>query len=181
MVINSNLHSKSDIISGLNDVYDRIISYCNDQDDSIFAKPLSEGKWSTAQNIEHLCTSTYLMTKGISMPKLVLKGSFGTCNRPEKTINEVYAKYKSALANGQKAPAKFDPAVIGNDMKTELLQKMDNERHKIIKVLDNWDEKALSKHILPHPALGKLTVREMLLFTIFHTEHHLETIKKVTA
>lgn len=181
MLVNSNLHWKSDIISGLNDVYDRIISYCNDQDDSIFAKPLSEGKWSTAQNLEHLCTSTFPMVKGMAMPKLMMKATFGTNNRSEKTIEELYAKYKAALAGGQKAPPKFDPAQIGNDQKQELLEKFAYARTKLLKVLDKWDEKSMSKYILPHPALGKLTIREMLFFTIFHTEHHLEIIKRISA
>jgi hypothetical protein len=26
--------------------------------------------------------------------------------------------------------------------------------------------------ILPHPLLGKLTLREMLYFTLYHVEHH---------
>jgi uncharacterized damage-inducible protein DinB len=29
---------------------------------------------------------------------------------------------------------------------------------------------------LPHPALGKLTVREMLFFTIYHNIHHVENV-----
>lgn len=34
----------------------------------------------------------------------------------------------------------------------------------------------LDKYILPHPLLGKLTIREMMYFTIYHVEHH----KKLT-
>jgi hypothetical protein len=26
--------------------------------------------------------------------------------------------------------------------------------------------------VLPHPLLGKLTIREMLYFTVYHGEHH---------
>ena len=180
MVINSDIQTKADIISGLQDVFDRTIAYCQAQDDTIFDKPLAEGKWSAAQNIEHLCTSTFPMAKGMSMPKLMMKATFGTNNRSEKTIVELYAKYQSALAGGQKAPAKFDPESIGNEKKVEMLEKFAYARDKVITVLDKWDDKSLSKYILPHPALGKLTIREMLFFTIFHTEHHLNTIKRIT-
>lgn len=180
MVVNSDTHSKEDIIIGLNDVFDRTIAYCQAQDDSIFEKPLAEGKWSTAQNIEHLCTSTFPIAKGIALPKLMMKVTFGTNNRKERSIDELYAKYKSVLANGLKAPPKFEPAFISNDKKTEMLQKFAHAKDKLIKVLDKWDEAALSKYILPHPAIGKLTIREMLFFTIFHTEHHLEIIKRIS-
>jgi hypothetical protein len=32
--------------------------------------------------------------------------------------------------------------------------------------------------MVPHPSLGKITMRELLLFTIYHTEHHLKVIEK---
>ena len=35
-----------------------------------------------------------------------------------------------------------------------------------------WSEKKLDRYQAPHPALGKLTIREMLYFTIFHNVHH---------
>ena len=37
---------------------------------------------------------------------------------------------------------------------------------------DSFSEKQLDTFILPHPLLGKLTLREMLYFTIYHAEHH---------
>ena len=38
--------------------------------------------------------------------------------------------------------------------------------------LERMDEKQLDAYLLPHPLLGKLTLREMLYFTIYHVEHH---------
>ncbi len=180
MIINSDIQTKADIIAGLEDVFGRTIQYVEHQDDDMFSQPLAAGKWSTAQNIEHLCSSTFPMAKGMSMPKLVMKASFGTNNRTEKTIDELYLKYKSAIAVGLKAPQKFAPDVINNDQKSEMLEKFAHAKTKLINVLDKWDEASLTKHILPHPAIGKLTIREMLFFTIFHTEHHLNTIKSIT-
>ena len=119
------------------------------------------------------------MVKGMSIPKFVMKATFGTNNRTERTIDELYAKYQVALDKGQKAPAKFSPVLIGNDKKKDVLEKFDYARVKLMKILDKWDEAALSKYILPHPAIGKLTIREMMYFTMFHTEHHLEIIKRI--
>jgi len=179
MTINSNISTKEDIIDGLVDVFDKTIQYCSAQDDTIFEKPLAIGKWSTAQNIDHLCSSTFPMIKGMSMPKLLMKATFGTNNRAEKSIDDLYSKYKAALTNGVKAPPQFDPDIINNDQKQQLLEKFEYAKTKLLKVLEKWDEKSLSKYILPHPAIGKLTIREMLFFTIFHTEHHLEIIKQI--
>ncbi len=41
-----------------------------------------------------------------------------------------------------------------------------------------WNEASLDKYRMPpHPLLGKLTVREMLLFTLYHDRHHLESVR----
>lgn len=39
-----------------------------------------------------------------------------------------------------------------------------------------WSEAALDRYQLPHPLLGKLTVREMLFFTVYHNAHHLTLV-----
>jgi len=39
-------------------------------------------------------------------------------------------------------------------------------------------EAALDKYILPHPLLGKLTLREMLYFTAYHVAHHKQLVEK---
>jgi hypothetical protein len=38
--------------------------------------------------------------------------------------------------------------------------------------IDRFSETQLDQLILPHPLLGKLTLREMLYFTIYHVQHH---------
>ena len=44
-----------------------------------------------------------------------------------------------------------------------------------------WKDPQLDQYIAPHPLLGKITLRELGYFTIYHTYHHLETIQKMTA
>jgi len=178
MVINANIRTKEEILNALIEVFDRTSQYCLDQDDDLFEKPIRAGKWSTAQNIDHLSSSTFPIAKAMAMPKLAMKMTFGTNNRDEKSIDELFEKYKKGLASGIKAPAQFEPPLISNDQKKETLSKFIYAKEKLIKVSEKWNEKSLSKYIIPHPAIGKLTIREMLFFTIFHTEHHLNTIKK---
>jgi len=50
-----------------------------------------------------------------------------------------------------------------------------------VKKIKNYNEANLDKYIIPHPLLGKLTLREMLFFTIHHNEHHLDLIKKYSS
>jgi len=42
-----------------------------------------------------------------------------------------------------------------------------------------WKEPQPDAYIAPHPLLGKITLRELVYFTIYHTGHHQEGIRKV--
>jgi len=37
---------------------------------------------------------------------------------------------------------------------------------------------SLDKFMLPHPLLGKLAVREMLFFTMYHNLHHVNNVRR---
>ena len=52
------------------------------------------------------------------------------------------------------------------------------EVEKLVHKLDKFTEDDLDKYVLPHPLLGKLTLREMLCFTIYHVRHHEEIVKR---
>ena len=43
---------------------------------------------------------------------------------------------------------------------------------------DKFSEDEIDTYILPHPLLGKLTIREMIYFTIYHVEHHQNNTKQ---
>jgi len=44
--------------------------------------------------------------------------------------------------------------------------------------LSGFSEEDLDKLILPHPLLGKLTLREMMYFTIYHVQHHQRIVER---
>lgn len=44
--------------------------------------------------------------------------------------------------------------------------------------IENWSEADLDRYRLPHPLLGKLTVRDMLLFTVQHLAHHASKVEE---
>jgi hypothetical protein len=46
------------------------------------------------------------------------------------------------------------------------------ENQKMVDFINKWKAADMEIYLLPHPLLGKLTIREMLLFTIYHIEHH---------
>ncbi|MES2882718.1 MAG: DinB family protein, partial [Bacteroidota bacterium] len=87
------------------------------------------------------------------------------------------AKYKAKLVAGGRASGRFVPPIIYAAKKTTLLSKYQNQKQKLVSKIKNTSEKDLDLYILPHPLLGKITLREMLFFTVYHNEHHLNILK----
>ena len=44
---------------------------------------------------------------------------------------------------------------------------------------ENTTEEELDTYLIPHPLIGKMTLRELLFFTVYHIGHHLKTIKNI--
>ena len=135
------------------------------------------GKWSAGQNLDHLIRAIKPLQLAYRLPKLALLILFGKTNRPSRTYDELVTKYKTKLATGGKASGPFIPPVIRFEKKDELIRKYAMHKQKLITKIEKQSERDLDSYILPHPLLGKVTLREMLYFTIHHNEHHLELLK----
>ena len=169
---------KQDIIKELNTSFDKLFYLMKKHSDHKFSEELFVGKWTAGQHVEHLRMSTKPVNTIMKLPKLVLRYKWGTCNRAERSFEELVHKYETKLQEVKpKAPSRFSPRFVSNSEKNTVLDHLDNERHTMIKLTHKWSEKALSKYVIPHPLLGKLSVREMLYFTILHTDHHRQILK----
>ncbi len=67
---------------------------------------------------------------------------------------------------------------MGNDARTrvELMAKREDFSQQFWKAVASWREEDLDRYVLPHPLLGKLTLREMLCFTLYHNYHHVRNV-----
>ncbi len=135
-------------------------------------------KWSAGQQLEHIIKSVAPVNMALAIPRILLKWNFGLTNRPSKTYEELIEKYKLKLLEGGRATGRFIPKEV-SFAKRDVLNAQLN---KLIKSLSErtlkYSESDLDLYILPHPLLGKLTLREMLYFTAYHVVHHEELIKK---
>ena len=174
------IHDKSQIISALDEKVDAFNNYITTLNKEQF-EATPNGKWSAGQNLDHLIRAIKPLQLAYSLPKLALMILFGKTNRPSRTYNEVVTKYKTKLTAGGKASRPFIPPVIHFEKKDELIKKYTEQKQKLISKIGKQSEFDLDRYILPHPLLGKVTLREMLYFTVHHNEHHLETVKSRTA
>ena len=169
-------HDKPGIISALNERVDAFNNYIAPLTKEQF-EATPNGKWSAGQNLDHLIRAIKPLQPAFGLPKFVLRIMFGKTNRPSKTYDELVAKYKTKLAAGGRASGPFIPPLIGFEKKDQLIKKYAAQKQKLIAKIEKQSEKDLDAYILPHPLLGKVTLREMLYFTIHHNEHHLMLLK----
>lgn len=163
--------NKESIISQLSLNHQLFISQILSLDEAAFNFS-NEGKWNAGETLDHLHRAVAALSRALILPKQVFGLLFGKANRPSKNYEGLVAKYKGKLEEGGKAHGRYLPAKIEfrNRQKTaDALQKaVDN----ICKRISAYSEAQLDQYILPHPLLGKITIREMLYFTIYHAEHH---------
>lgn len=174
--------TREEIISQLETVHRDGDAFWNAFDlQSFFAS--TGGKWSPAQTVRHLNKSTRPVAKALKMPRLFLRVLFGKARRPSVTYDELRTRYVGLLAEGAQA-GRFAPSAQNDaDLRAfrqKIMSDRDVVRDALIASVRGWSDKALDSYQLPHPILGKLTVREMLLFTIYHHNHHGDVIRRRT-
>lgn len=170
------VYTKQEIASALEEKVNAFNSFIAVLDKERF-EATPGGKWSAGQNLDHLIRSIKPLQLAYALPKFVLKLLFGKANRPSRSYDELVIKYKTKLAAGGRAAGPFIPPVISFEQKEILIPRYEKHKQSLIKKIMRQSEEDLDKFILPHPLLGKLTLREMLYFTIHHNEHHLELLR----
>lgn len=144
------------------------------KDDDFLYAPT--GKWTAGQQLEHIVKSVSPVSLAFSLPGFLLSIIFGRANRPSRSYDELVAKYKKKLAEGGRATARFIPAQIKLAQREALSKKLQQLIATLNHHIGNKSEEQLDAYILPHPLLGKLTLREMAYFTIHHVEHHRNSV-----
>ena len=170
--------TKEKIIQGLQKGFEEVIITAQPVADSVFFRKL-DSKWSASDNVEHLILSVKPLKLAFRLPKFILL-YFGKPNRPIRTYDELVKKYLEKLNSGGRATSAFVPKSNHKD-KRLLLENFKQLNQGFIKSLTKWNDADLDRYLIPHPLLGKLYVREMLYFTIYHTQHHLRAIESCVA
>ncbi len=136
------------------------------------------GKWAASGHIEHLINSIKPLNQLFILPKFVLTVWVGKPNRTSRSYESLVEKYTEKLKTNNPTINRFGPSKDKNRTKQELLKLLEKQYENFAKKLEtNWTDETLENYLIPHPLLGKLTVKEMVMFTIYHTEHHIMAIK----
>jgi hypothetical protein len=132
--------------------------------------------WSPADNLRHLLLSNRPVARALAVPRPLLVLRFGWALRSSRSYARLVEDYRARLAGGATAgrfaPPPEPPPADPETARRELLEARDRVERRLEAAVAGWSETALDRLRLPHPALGMLTVREMLFFTLYHNLHH---------
>lgn len=167
--------SKTEILRDLEAVREWSLDFWRQFETAEFFTPIGDA-WSPADNVRHLVKSNRPVAKAMDLPRILLYLRFGFGREPSRGYSEIHAIYQEALGTGLKA-GRYEASPVSTEQQTaegreRALRSLDGTFDALAGALRRWPEKALDRARLPHPGLGPLTVREMLLFTLYHNAHH---------
>lgn len=170
--------NKAEIIGHLTSNYQSFTSQILSLEEDEFLFTVND-KWTAGQNAEHILRAVKPVNFAFGLPLFIPKLLFGKSNRPSKSYEGLVEKYKSKLAAGGKASARYIPPEVVYSQQQNICNQITAVVDSLCKRVNNKTEDELDVYILPHPLLGKLTLREMLYFTIYHAEHHLKNVEEL--
>jgi hypothetical protein len=131
------------------------------------------GKWNAVEQLEHVYLSLRPIVLAFRLPKFIPKMLFGKANRESKSYEALVQAYQNKLQQGGKAPAVYVPKTPATLRATQnRIEQVKGLVKTLIHQIDKYSESELDQMILPHPLLGKLTLREMGYFAAYHVAHH---------
>jgi hypothetical protein len=170
--------TREEIIGQLQDSYKSFTAFVSSLTEKQFLFSPAPDKWTSGQQAKHLLMSIKPLRLALSLPDWFLKIYAGKANRPSKTYEELVEKYKYKLSQGGTASSPYIPKEVPVESQRIITRQIRTNVDKLCKKLERYSEERLDTLILPHPLLGKVTLREMMYFTIHHARHHQNSIEQ---
>lgn len=134
-----------------------------------FAKP---DKWNAGQTLDHVYKSVYTLNMALKLPKQLFERLYGKAKRPSDDYDTLVARYVEKLAEGGRASGRYLPAEVQFSKREKAIGRLQKAIKSLSLKLDSFTEAQLDYYVLPHPLLGRITIREMMYFTVYHAQHH---------
>ncbi len=140
--------------------------------------------WSAADYLKHLLISIKPVAKLLGFrPEDVIR-RFGTADHPSRTYAEIERLYRARLTEGVRAedyqnilPTAYRFPEGVQDELAHLKAAWAESNQRLIDGAAAWSEEGLDRAQVMHPALGMITMREMIDFTLVHNRIHAADIE----
>ena len=169
------INPSTELFAGLRNINQRVTRWFTEIPAEKFFTRQGE-IWSASDNVDHLIRSHKPIIKALKLPKFTLQAMFGKPEGRSKTYEEICEVYRAEIAKGAQASGRFLPeqSLVENaeEKKAQLLLQWSKVSTELVETAGKWNDSDLDGYLLPHPLIGKITIREMLFFTIYHNLRH---------
>lgn len=139
--------------------------------------------WTPAQHLDHLNIAVSAAARAYTVSPWLLQLRFGRAHA-SRTYDDLRNAYRARLASGGGASGRYVPQRDdgGNEdpivRRTLLLSRWYRVNARLQEGIGKWREVSMDRVRVPHPLLGRLTMRELAFFTIYHNRHHIDATKR---
>jgi len=131
--------------------------------------------WSPAHHLVHLTAVAKAVARELSSDSLPLHATGSS--RP-------YAEVRDAVAASLVATPKETLVQMGRRVeiavtdRRELVESFESASRALRSAAGVWSEDELDRRAMRHVLAGVLSVREMLMFMVFHERHHMKIVRR---
>lgn len=129
-----------------------------------------KGKWTPGQQFQHVYLTLLPFPKVLPSKEYILQ-KFGKIDRPIWNYDTVIENY---FKTSRQAPQQYLPEQVSPEERAVITDNLQEILLTIQQLLEHYSEEELDTLVIPHPLLGKLTIREMFYLMTYHATHHLE-------
>lgn len=163
--------TKTQLQHNLTEKHSAFVAYLNSLSSEELMRKQSAEKWCAGQQMGHIYLSVKPVNLAFSLPNFLLRILFGKATT-SRSYEELVSVYQNSLVNGGKAAKAYQPKEVAWKQKEQLIHQLETVLKSINSKIEKYSEGDLDQLRLPHPLIGKITLREMLYFTIYHVQHH---------
>jgi hypothetical protein len=184
MLLSTIPRTGAEIIAALQEVHRESVAYWATLSDAEFFAPIGTA-WSPAENVRHLSKSMRAVQQGMRLPPFLVRLIFGRARGDARDYETIRTVYRERLAKGASAgrfaPSPKSPAADAASERRRIMRAHEASVDALIARIAQWSEADMDALALPHPLLGPLSVREMVLFTVYHNTHHVQNVQRLRA
>ncbi|MCW3124161.1 MAG: hypothetical protein JWQ38_3653, partial [Flavipsychrobacter sp.] len=130
------------------------------------------GKWTAGQQLQHIVLCVKPLVQVFGMDTQVIAEAFGQTDEKGRTYEILLNDNTTKLKEGGKAPERYVPEATSPGQSADLCGVLTKLVQELSSKIELFSEDELDSLLIPHPLLGKISLREMLYNAIYHVTHH---------
>lgn len=164
--------TKLELIKAFYDNHKEMSDYLNSLTDKQFVFSLN-GQWTAGQQFHHVYLTLLPFPKILPSKEFILQ-KFGKIDRQLWSYNTVIENY---FKTSRQAPQQYLPEQVNPEQRETITTDLHKILLNIQELLGQYTDEELDYLVIPHPLLGKLTIREIFYLMTYHANHHLKLTK----